>query len=129
VESRIVISRVQRQKRKYVTVIVGLDTVPDLKLKDAVKVFGKKFSSGSSLSESASGVKEVVIQGDVGFELPQLLISEFKVLHNDCVTLVRLLNFCQSLQVTQLAYFIKMTRRARNFAHMHNDRTTDVFSL
>jgi density-regulated protein DRP1 len=113
VESRIVISRVQRQKRKYVTVIVGLDTVPDLKLKDAVKVFGKKFSSGSSLSESASGVKEVVIQGDVGFELPQLLISEFKVLHNDCVTLVRLLNFCQSLQVNPASIFYQDDEKSK----------------
>lgn len=74
-----IITRVQRQKRKFITVIVGLDTVPDLKLKDAVKAFGKKFSSGSSLGESAAGVKEVVIQGDVGFELPQLLINDFRV--------------------------------------------------
>jgi density-regulated protein DRP1 len=79
IESRVIISRVQRQKRKFITVIVGLDTVPDLKLKDAVKLFGKKFSSGSSLSESATGAKEIVIQGDVGFELAPLIISEFKV--------------------------------------------------
>jgi density-regulated protein DRP1 len=117
VESRIVISRVQRQKRKYVTVIVGLDTVPDLKLKDAVKVFGKKFSSGSSLSESASGVKEVVIQGDVGFELPQLLISEFKVLQtliNDCVTVVSHgTNFCQSLQVNPASIFYQDDEKSK----------------
>jgi hypothetical protein len=35
---------------------------------------------GSSVSESATGSKEVVIQGDVMFELPALLMSEFKVL-------------------------------------------------
>ena len=79
VETRIVISRVQRQKRKYITTVVGLDTVPDLKLKDAAKIFGKKFSSGASVSDTASGGKEIVIQGDVCFELPTLLISEFKV--------------------------------------------------
>jgi translation initiation factor 1 (eIF-1/SUI1) len=51
-----------------------------LKIKDAARVFGKKFSSGSSVSESATGAKEVVIQGDVMFELPALLMQEFKVL-------------------------------------------------
>lgn len=78
-DTRIVISRVQRQKRKYITAVVGLDTVPDLKLKDATKVFGKKFSSGASINEGQGGQKEVVIQGDVSLEIPQVLISEFKV--------------------------------------------------
>ena len=47
VETKIVIARIQRQKRKYVTAVAGLDTVPDLKIKDAARVFGKKFSSGT----------------------------------------------------------------------------------
>lgn len=46
-ETKIVIARIQRQKRKYVTAVAGLDTVPDLKIKDAARVFGKKFSSGN----------------------------------------------------------------------------------
>ncbi len=69
----------QRQKKKYTTVIAGLDTVPNIKLKDAVKAFGKKFSSGSSINESETGKKEIVIQGDVSFELPPYLVKEFKV--------------------------------------------------
>lgn len=79
----------------------------DLKLKDATKILGKKFSSGASVNETASGAKEVfescldlqlskiallmilcfmycigtqvVIQGDFLFELPELLINQFKV--------------------------------------------------
>lgn len=47
-ETKIVIARIQRQKRKFVTAVAGLDTVPDLKIKDAARVFGKKFSSGIS---------------------------------------------------------------------------------
>lgn len=78
-DTKVFISRVQRQKRKYVTVIGGLDSVPDLKIKDATKVFGKKFSSGASVNEGPTGQKEVVIQGDVAFDLPALLMSEFKV--------------------------------------------------
>jgi density-regulated protein len=60
-------------------VVAGLETVPNLKIKDASKAFGKKFSSGASINESASGVKEVVIQGDVMFDLPPLLVSQFNV--------------------------------------------------
>lgn len=78
-ETKVVITRVQRQKRKYVTVIGGLETVPNLKIKDAAKLFGKKFSSGSSINDGHGGSKEVVIQGDVMFDLPPLLLSEFKV--------------------------------------------------
>jgi density-regulated protein DRP1 len=78
-DTKVIISRIQRQKKKYVTVIAGLETVPDLKLKDATKVFGKKFSSGASINETQTGAKEVVIQGDVSFDVPAVLVSEFKV--------------------------------------------------
>ena len=78
-EPKVIIARIQRQKKKYVTVVVGLDTVQDLKIKDAAKVFGKKFSSGASVGEGPTGQKEVTIQGDVMFDLPPLLMKEFKV--------------------------------------------------
>lgn len=47
VTTRVVIARIQRQKRKFVTVIAGLESVPELKIKEACKAFGKKFSSGN----------------------------------------------------------------------------------
>eukprot|EP01031_Cornospumella_fuschlensis_P034246 gene34246-41453_t len=78
-ETKIIISRLQRQKRKFITTVAGLDTVPDLKLKDAMKVLGKKFSSGVSIHEGQGGQKDVVIQGDISLEIPQVLIAEFKV--------------------------------------------------
>ncbi len=81
--TKVVIAKVQRQKRKYVTVVAGLETVPDLKIKDAAKIFGRKFSSGASISETQTGHKEVTIQGDLSFDLPPLLISEFKVSSGD----------------------------------------------
>jgi hypothetical protein len=69
----------------------------ELRLKDVTKVLGKKFSSGASVNETASGAKEVqfffffqqtkhnsitqiIIQGDFIFELPELLIREFSVI-------------------------------------------------
>jgi translation initiation factor 1 (eIF-1/SUI1) len=62
-----------------VTAVAGLETVPGSKIKDMAKAFGKKFSSGSSISETASGQKEVIIQGDVSYELPGILVKDFNV--------------------------------------------------
>ena len=53
--------------------------VPDLKIKDVSKACGKKFASGAAISDTPTGGKEIVIQGDVYFEVPTFLISEFKV--------------------------------------------------
>jgi density-regulated protein DRP1 len=78
-ECRVIISRVQRQKKKFITSVVGMETIPDVKLKDAAKVFGKKFASGASVSTNAAGDDEITIQGDVQFDLPALLMSQFKV--------------------------------------------------
>jgi density-regulated protein DRP1 len=78
-ETRVVITRIQRQKRKFVTSVQGLETVADLKIKDAAKLFGRKFSSGSSVTDTPQGGKEVVIQGDVSFELPNVLINDLKI--------------------------------------------------
>ena len=39
-ETHVIISRVQRQKRKFVTVITGLETVTDLKIKDVARSCG-----------------------------------------------------------------------------------------
>jgi density-regulated protein DRP1 len=78
-DCKVIIARIQRQKRKYVTAVAGLETVPNLKLKDAVKALGKKFASGASVTETASGAKEVVIQGDVSLELPEFFAVEFNV--------------------------------------------------
>ena len=83
-KTQVVIAKIQRQKRKFITAVAGLETVPGtcelrdyccfngrvlinfmhvvltgLKLKDASKAFGKKFSSGASINENATGNKEV----------------------------------------------------------------------
>ncbi len=78
-ECRVVINRVQRQKRKYVTSVIGMDTIPDVKLKDAAKVFGKKFASGVAVSVTPAGDNEIVIQGDVQSDLAEFLITQFNV--------------------------------------------------
>jgi len=77
--TKIVIARIQRQKKKFITSVVGLDTIPEVKIKDVAKLFGKKFSSGASVGETAAGLKEVTVQGDVSFDVPPLLVSEYQV--------------------------------------------------
>ena len=103
-ETKVVITRVQRQKRKYVTVVGGLDTVPDLKIKDASRAFGKKFSSGCSVNESQTGAKEVVIQGDVLFDLPAILMSEFKVCIYICTCSTHALHIFYIFDFNKVAY-------------------------
>ena len=59
--------------------ITGLDNVPDIKIKDVSRACGKTFSSGASINDIPTGGKEVIIQGDVYFEVAPLLIKEFKI--------------------------------------------------
>eukprot|EP00903_Cladosiphon_okamuranus_P013608 g12673.t2 len=78
-EQRVVIGRLSRNRRKFVTVVGGLDTFPDVKIKDAAKKIGKQFACGSSVSKAPSGAEEVVIQGDVLLDLPGFLETTFDI--------------------------------------------------
>jgi density-regulated protein DRP1 len=78
-ETKIVIARIQRQKKKFDTSVLGLETVPGIKLEDAAKFFKKKFSCGASVGKTAAGAPQVTIQGDVSLELPDRLMQEYKV--------------------------------------------------
>lgn len=77
--TKVVISKTNRNKRKFVTSVIGLETVPDLKVKNAAKLLGRHFACGASASETPSGAQEVVIQGDVMFDLPDVLVNQLNV--------------------------------------------------
>lgn len=62
--SKIYIKRVERNKRKFVTEISGLEAF-GLDLKKVAKEFGKKFATGSSVTKTAAGGEEITVQGDV----------------------------------------------------------------
>ena len=51
----------------------------DLKLKDVAKAMGKLFASGASVSDTASGGKEIVIQGDVLEAVAAMLEEKYDV--------------------------------------------------
>ena len=77
-KQKVVISKEVRNKKKAVTSVEGLETF-SVKLKDAAQVFGKKFAASSSVKEKDSGGQEIVIQGDVIWDLPALLEKEYKI--------------------------------------------------
>ena len=69
------IKRVERNKRKYVTAVQGLE-VHGLDLKKVAKEWGKKFATGASVTKTASGGEEVVVQGDNSDEIFDWVIEE-----------------------------------------------------
>ena len=74
VDTRIIVQKISRNRKKAVTHIVGLDTVPGLKLKEASKAFSKRFAGSSSVKE-----KEIIIQGDHLEDVAEMIVSKFGV--------------------------------------------------
>ena len=58
VDTRVIVQKISRNRKKAVTHVVGLDTAPGIKLKDASKAFSKRFAGRSSVKD-----KEIIIQG------------------------------------------------------------------
>lgn len=86
--SRVQIKRVERNKRKYVTAVSGLELF-GLDLKKVAKDFGKKFATGSSVTKTASGGEEIVVQGDVSDEIEEFLLEKYEgVIPEDNIELV-----------------------------------------
>lgn len=75
--SKVRIKRVERNKRKYVTEIQGLEAF-GLELKKVAKEFGSKFATGSSVTKVASGGQEITVQGDVSDDVREFLLKNYK---------------------------------------------------
>ncbi|MCJ1257468.1 Translation machinery-associated protein 22 [Lignoscripta atroalba] len=75
--SKILIKRVERNKRKYVTAVSGLEA-HGLDLKKVAKDFGKKFATGSSVTKTASGGEEIVVQGDLSDEIYEWVVEGYE---------------------------------------------------
>lgn len=76
--SRIYIKRVERNKRKYVTEVSGLEHF-GLDLKKIAKEFGKKFATGSSVTKNAGGTgDEITVQGDVSEDIEEWLLEHYE---------------------------------------------------
>ncbi|KAH7910325.1 eukaryotic translation initiation factor 1-like protein [Hygrophoropsis aurantiaca] len=70
--SQVLIKRIERNKRKHVTAIHGLEAF-DIDLKKAAKFLAQKFATGASVTKNAQGQDEVVVQGDVADEVLEII--------------------------------------------------------
>lgn len=78
----------ERNKRKYVTVVSGLEA-HGLENKKIAKDFGKKFATGSSVTKNAGGTgDEITVQGDVSDEVLDWLLEKHSAIPEDNIELV-----------------------------------------
>jgi density-regulated protein len=80
----IVTIEVKERGRRTVTTVCGLDAY-GIKLKEAASALGKKFGAGASVGKSATGVQEIDVQGDVAFDLPELINKLYPEVKEDCI--------------------------------------------
>ncbi|KAI5789131.1 translation initiation factor SUI1 [Geopyxis carbonaria] len=85
--SRVILKRVERTKRKHVIVVSGLEAF-DLDLKKVAKDFGKKFACGSSVTKSASGQDEIVVQGDLSDDIFDYLEEKYPSVPSDNIDMI-----------------------------------------
>ncbi|KAJ1551703.1 Translation machinery-associated protein 22, partial [Nowakowskiella sp. JEL0078] len=78
INHKVLVKRVDRNKRKFVTVVSGLENF-DVDLKKAAKQFANKFACGSSVTKNAAGTSdEIVVQGDFLDDIVVLISSTYK---------------------------------------------------
>lgn len=80
-ECRVVVQKRAQNRRRFLTVILGMETVPDVKLKDVSKAFSKKFAGSSSVKDGSKGSKEkeIIIQGDHMYDVAEMIVDKFGV--------------------------------------------------
>jgi density-regulated protein DRP1 len=76
---RVVVAKVSQKKKRHLTIVTGMDTVPDCKLKDVSKSLSKKFAGSSSVKENARGEKEIILQGDHLYDVAEMIVDTFNV--------------------------------------------------
>lgn len=85
--AKVLIKRIERNKRKYVTAVGGLEA-HGMDLKKVAKEFGKKFATGSSVTKTASGGEEIVVQGDLSDEIYDFVTERWPEIPEDNVDCV-----------------------------------------
>eukprot|EP00467_Chlorarachnion_reptans_P020787 CAMPEP_0114524514 /NCGR_PEP_ID=MMETSP0109-20121206/21900_1 /TAXON_ID=29199 /ORGANISM="Chlorarachnion reptans, Strain CCCM449" /LENGTH=159 /DNA_ID=CAMNT_0001705971 /DNA_START=73 /DNA_END=552 /DNA_ORIENTATION=+ len=77
-EKIVKIFQIQRTKRKFVTSVIGLDAF-GLDLKQSAKKMSKQFACSASVVKNNPPPNEIQIQGDVKFEVAEMILQKFKV--------------------------------------------------
>jgi len=76
--SKVIIKRVERGKRKYVTAIANLQTF-DVDIKKAAKRMANKFATGASVTKTVEGKDEIVVQGDLVDEIEEFVVEQYGI--------------------------------------------------
>ncbi|KAG7194299.1 Translation machinery-associated protein 22 [Scheffersomyces spartinae] len=81
--SKVTIKRIERNKRKHIISIVGLE-VFEIDMKKLAKTFASKFATGASVGKTADKKEEILVQGDVSDEAKVYIekLLEEKGLHD-----------------------------------------------
>lgn len=66
----------QRQKRKHITAVTGLEAYNGTKLPAVAKAFSKKFACQASATKDQD---ELLVQGDFGIEVAEALVADYGV--------------------------------------------------
>mmetsp|Transcript_69 Transcript_69/g.135 ORF Transcript_69/g.135 Transcript_69/m.135 type:complete len:281 (+) Transcript_69:146-988(+) len=77
VATRVVVQKVAQKKKRNLTIISGMETIPGIKLKDVSKAFSKKFAGSSSVKKNAKGEEEIIIQGDHVYDVAEMIVDKF----------------------------------------------------
>jgi density-regulated protein DRP1 len=85
--SKVLIKRIERNKRKYITCVQGLENF-DFELKKVAKDFGKKFATGSSVTKVPGGGEEITVQGDVAYDIEEFLLDAHKGIPEDNIEVI-----------------------------------------
>jgi len=86
--SEIVIELNNRNKKKHITIVKGLEAF-GVDTAAAAKVFGKRFACGSALKKGQNGQPDQIeIQGSCRDELPAVLVDKLKMSLDDIVLLI-----------------------------------------
>lgn len=80
VEKKLEVFRSNRGKKKFITMVVGMGTF-GVNLKEASKLFSKKFACSSSVT----GTDEIVVQGDIKEELIEYIAEKFPEIDPDLI--------------------------------------------
>jgi len=82
----VTIKKLTRGGRKCVTTVTGLDGF-DVNLQEVAKLFKKKFACGASVEKGEAGQPDSVdIQGDVEYDIVELLEKEYSNIPADKIT-------------------------------------------
>ncbi|KAI8894897.1 translation initiation factor SUI1 [Globomyces pollinis-pini] len=82
VKKQVLITTVERTKRKRVVHVTGLELF-DVDLKKAAKLFANKFAASSNVTKLPSGSEEIIIQGDCSDDLFEFILEKFPQITED----------------------------------------------